>query len=112
MSKINIPVLIPLAAAQVAANEPGRLSALMLRHGTLELRYYVPPMPDPQTPHNRDELYVVAQGRGYFVRAAECCPCGPGDVLFVPAGVDHRFVDCAPGFALWVMFYGPKGGEN
>ncbi len=112
MSKTDIPVLISLAAAQAAPNEPGRLSALMLRHGTLELRYYVPPVPDPQMPHSQDELYVVAQGRGYFVRGGECFPCGSGDVLFVPAKVEHRFVDCAPGFALWVMLYGPKGGER
>jgi mannose-6-phosphate isomerase-like protein (cupin superfamily) len=112
MGKLDMPVLIPLAAAQAAQNEPGRLSALMLRRGTLEVRYYMPPMPDPQTPHSRDELYVVAQGRGYFVRASECFPCGPGDVLCVAANVEHRFVDCSPGFALWVIFYGPKGGER
>lgn len=112
MSKIDIPVLISLAAAQAAPNEPGRISALMLRHGTLELRYYVPPMPDPQLPHTRDELYVVAQGKGNFVRAGERVACGPGDVLFVPANVEHCFVDCSPGFAVWVIFYGPKGGER
>ena len=112
MGKLDMPVLIPLAAAQAAPNEPGRLSALMLRRGTLEVRYYMPPMPDPQTPHSRDELYVVAQGRGYFVRAGECFPCGPGDVLCVAANVEHRFVDCSPDFALWVIFYGPKGGER
>ena len=112
MSRTDTPVLISLAAAQAARNEPGRISALMLRRGTLELRYYVPPMPDPQLPHTRDELYVVAQGKGNFVRAGERVACGPGDVLFVPANVEHRFVDCSPGFAVWVMFYGPKGGER
>jgi len=112
MSKFDKPALVTLSAARASPNEPSRLSALMLRHGTLELRYYVPPMPDPQTPHSRDELYVVAEGKGHFVRAGERFACGPGDVLFVAANVEHRFVDCTPGFAVWVMFYGPEGGER
>ncbi len=36
----------------------------------------------------------------------------PGDVLFVPAKVAHRFEDFSNGFATWVMFYGPSGGET
>ncbi len=36
---------------------------------------------------------------------------GPDDVLFVPAGVEHRFEDFTVGLAVWVVFYGPEGGE-
>jgi mannose-6-phosphate isomerase-like protein (cupin superfamily) len=36
---------------------------------------------------------------------------GPGDVLFVPAGVEHRFEDFSDDFVTWVVFYGPEGGE-
>ena len=32
-------------------------------------------------------------------------------VLFVPAGVEHRFDDFSDDFAAWVVFFGPKGGE-
>ena len=35
----------------------------------------------------------------------------PGDVLFVPAGVPHRFEDFSDDLVVWVMFYGPEGGE-
>lgn len=105
------PALIPLALAQASPNEPGRASALLLKHGSFSLRYYAPPMPDPQTPHDQDELYVVAAGHGWFRRAGERQPCSAGDALFVAAGVDHRFEDCSPGFAAWVMFWGPPGGE-
>jgi len=35
----------------------------------------------------------------------------PGDLLFVPAGIVHRFEDFTDDFATWVMFYGPEGGE-
>ena len=35
----------------------------------------------------------------------------PGEALFVPAGVEHRFVDFSEDFSAWVVFYGPDGGE-
>ena len=37
---------------------------------------------------------------------------GPGDVLFVGAKVEHRFEDFSDDFATWVVFYGPRGGEQ
>ena len=36
---------------------------------------------------------------------------GCGDVLFVPAGVVHRFEDFSDELVVWVVFYGPEGGE-
>jgi mannose-6-phosphate isomerase-like protein (cupin superfamily) len=105
------PALISLAAARALPAEALRQSMTLLRHGTLDLRLYRPPMPDPQTPHKRDELYVVAEGSGSFNRAGERFACAPGDVLFVAAGVEHRFEEVTPGFAVWVMFWGPDGGE-
>jgi len=103
------------ASAEAAGRLPvpaGRRSAEVLRHGALEIRYYAPSGPDAQTPHHRDEVYVVIRGHGHFVRGAERVPFGPGDVLFVPAKVAHRFEDFSGDLALWVMFYGPPGGEQ
>jgi mannose-6-phosphate isomerase-like protein (cupin superfamily) len=105
------PVRIALDEAVATPLEPGRASSLLLEHGTLELRFYAPRGHDPQTPHDRDELYVVASGRGHFVRGAKRVPFGPGDALFVPAGVEHRFEDFSDDFGTWVVFYGPAGGE-
>jgi uncharacterized protein YjlB len=39
-------------------------------------------------------------------------PCGAHDVLFVPAGVEHRFEGFSDDFAVWVFFFGPEGGEE
>jgi mannose-6-phosphate isomerase-like protein (cupin superfamily) len=39
-------------------------------------------------------------------------PVEPGEVLFVPAGIEHRFEDFSDDFATWVFFYGPEGGES
>jgi mannose-6-phosphate isomerase-like protein (cupin superfamily) len=106
------PIRLPLAEARSAPPQPGRRSALLLEHGSLEVRYYAPGGSDPQTPHTRDEVYVVAAGRGWFVRGPERVPFEPGDALFVAAGVEHRFEDFSPDFGTWVIFYGPEGGER
>jgi mannose-6-phosphate isomerase-like protein (cupin superfamily) len=102
-------------SAEAAAATPlaeGRHSAEILRHGSLEVRWYAPRGMDPQTPHDRDEIYMVARGRGMFVRGAERVAFGPNDLLFVPAGMEHRFADFSEDFATWVVFWGAAGGER
>lgn len=100
------------ADAQRAKVPQGRRSALILQHANLEVRYYEPKGTDPQTPHDRDEVYVVASGRGSFVRGGERVAFGKGDLLFVPANMEHRFEDFSDDFATWVVLYGPSGGER
>lgn len=89
----------------------GSRSALLMRHGTMALRYYRPAGRHRQTPHDQDEVYVVIAGSGGFAVAGEEAEFGPGDALFAPAGADHRFLDFSDDFETWVLFYGPKGGE-
>jgi mannose-6-phosphate isomerase-like protein (cupin superfamily) len=89
----------------------GARFATVFRHGSLDVELYAPRGHDGQTPHTRDEVYVVATGSGSFVRDGERVAVGPGDFLFVPAGMDHRFEDFSDDFATWVFFYGPEGGE-
>lgn len=84
----------------------------LFEHGSLEVEYYKPDIIDEQQPHERDEVYVVISGTGFFVNGENRHPFEPGQVLFVPAGVIHRFEDFTEDFATWVFFYGPKGGEN
>ena len=83
----------------------------LFRHGTLSVELYAPRGRDPQTPHSRDEVYVVAQGNGRFRNGEARHPFGPGDVLFVPAGAVHRFEEFSDDLVVWVFFYGPEGGE-
>jgi mannose-6-phosphate isomerase-like protein (cupin superfamily) len=84
----------------------------VFRHGTLLVELYAPRGNDPQTPHARDEIYVIASGSGTFFDGTERRPFAPGDLLFVAAGIPHRFEDFTDDFAVWVMFYGPEGGEK
>jgi mannose-6-phosphate isomerase-like protein (cupin superfamily) len=84
----------------------------LFRNGTLSIELYAPRQTDPQTPHSRDEIYVIISGNGRFRCKADETSFGPGDVLFVPAGDEHRFVEFSDDFATWVFFYGPEGGEG
>ena len=47
---------------------------------------------DPQKPHTEDEIYIVLRGRGILRTPTGDAVAGPGAVLFVPAGEEHRFV--------------------
>ena len=89
----------------------GQRFAELFKHGTLSIEIYAPQGSDPQKPHTRDEGYVVVSGTGEFVFGGEQSKFGAGDFLFVPAGVVHRFEDFTDDLAVWVLFYGPEGGE-
>jgi len=71
-----------------------------------------PSGPWVQISHTRDELYAMARGSGTFVSGDRRHPFGAGNVLFIGAGVEHRFEDYTDDFATWVIFYGPEGGEH
>lgn len=104
---------VTLAEALRHVPDPqGKRFAVVLEHGTLSVEIYAPRGTDPQTPHTRDEVYVVASGSGRFVKGEERYPFVAGDVLFVAAGVPHRFEDFSHDLAVWVIFYGPEGGEG
>ena len=115
------------AEARQSPIEPGHATALLMAYGTMELRWFSPRDHDPQTPHDRDELYVIVSGTGTFMRAQDSAsfgddlslplhgedrvPFNPGDAIFVPAGTVHRFETFSEDFACWIVFYGPEGGE-
>lgn len=75
------------------------------------MEIYKPDGVDRQQPHARDELYVVISGSGWFTNGGKRAEFSAGEVLFVGAGVEHRFEDFSPDFMTWVFFYGPTGGE-
>lgn len=59
---------------------------------------------DPQSPHREDELYYVASGRAKFRAGADERAVGPGSLLFVAAGVAHRFYDITEDLQILVLF--------
>ena len=87
-----------------------------LTHGSLRVELYAPGSNadgrDRQQPHAQDELYVVQRGTSDFWRDGSTVAVQAGDILFVPAGVAHRFENFSPDFVTWVVFYGPSAGEK
>ena len=106
--------------------QPGQLSAPVFTHGSMELRWMMAKSFDPQVPHDRDELYFVANGTAVMVRSETSHPftedldlhgehrvsVQPGDTLFIPAGTAHRFEAMSADFGACMVFYGPEGGER
>ncbi|GMA17469.1 cupin domain-containing protein [Deinococcus metallilatus] len=101
---------VSLKEARAYAPVPG--FAEVFGRGSLRVELYRPRGHDPQTPHTQDELYVVVNGSGIYLCADERRAFGPGDVLFAPAGAEHRFEAFSDDLELWVVFYGPEGGER
>jgi mannose-6-phosphate isomerase-like protein (cupin superfamily) len=83
----------------------------VLEHGSLQIELYAPRGTDPQQPHTRDEVYIIAQGSGVFLNGNVREWFSRGDLLFVPAGREHRFEAFTDDLTAWVIFYGPEGGE-
>jgi mannose-6-phosphate isomerase-like protein (cupin superfamily) len=105
--------VLPLAEARARLRAArGVAYAELLKRGTLSVEIYAPRGVDPQQPHARDELYVVVSGAGEFRCGEQRDRFGPGDLLFVPAGVPHRFENFSDDLTVWVIFYGPDGGER
>jgi mannose-6-phosphate isomerase-like protein (cupin superfamily) len=59
---------------------------------------------DPQSPHTEDEIYFVTAGTATLWTPSGAAQLKPGDVAFVPAGEEHRFVDIVEDFAVVVVF--------
>ena len=99
-------------ARNAIPTKDGKPFALLFQHGSLDVEIFSPKKVDTQKPHSRDELYVVAAGTGFFVHEGRRLPFSAGDALFAAAGEVHRFEDFSDDFLVWVMFYGPEGGEH
>jgi len=112
MSKSDRSCVIHLAEAQSAIPGPaGEHSLSFLQRGTLNIKLSLPVRPNQQTPHEQDEVYVIVRGRGVLFHDGERDRFEAGDLLFVAAGTEHHFEDFTEDLAVWVVFYGPRGGE-
>ena len=104
--------VIHLADARARIPGPaGEHSVSVLQRGSLNLKLSLPVAPNQQTPHSKDEIYVIMQGRGVLFHDGKRDAVEPGDVVFVAAGTEHHFEEFTKDLAVWVVFYGPTGGE-
>ena len=117
---MNDSLKIPTACAQLTLGDAmsrvpttdGKRFEILFEHGTLSVEIYAPRDSDKQQRHTRDEVYFVAAGNGEYVCGDTRNEFGPTDLLFAAAGVEHRFENFTDNLAVWVLFYGPEGGEE
>jgi quercetin dioxygenase-like cupin family protein len=84
----------------------GKLYGEFLRVSAMSAGLYVLPAgaTDPQHPHHEDEMYYVVRGIARFRAADEDQEISTGSVLFVAAGVEHRFHTITEELAVLVFF--------
>ncbi|HEY8562863.1 MAG TPA: cupin domain-containing protein [Pyrinomonadaceae bacterium] len=75
------------------------------RKGEFELEFFAPRGRDYQTPHEKDEFYIITSGAADLILNGAAIPCRTGDALFVAAGDEHHFENISEDFATWVIFF-------
>lgn len=60
-------------------------------------------------PHKSDEVYIVLKGRGKHRVADNELEVGPGKIVSVDHGEQHRFVNIAEDLHMPVVFAPPEG---
>ena len=90
---------------------PGLHFVNVLQRGSVRILLSQPLNPNRQTPHAQDEVYVIVRGRGVIYHGGKREPFETGDLIFIAAGTEHWFEDGSEDLAVWVVFYGPEGGE-
>jgi quercetin dioxygenase-like cupin family protein len=84
-----------------------------LRVPSLSVGLYVLPAGarDPQEPHTEDEVYHVVGGKGRIRVGEEDRAVEAGTVVFVEAGVDHRFHSIEEDLTV-LVFFAPAEGSS
>lgn len=95
--------------AERAANDGAYLQFLRERNMSVGLYALDRGQLDPQQPHGQDEVYFVASGRALITVGDETTPVARGSVVYVPAGVQHRFHHITEDLRVLVVFSPPEG---
>ena len=75
---------------------------------SLGLAFWPVGVPDTQQPHPEDEVYYVVEGRGKIRVADGDRELGPGSLVYVAAGVEHRFHDVEEDLKVLVFWSPPR----
>ncbi len=95
-----------LAEIEEQQVESGKPYREFMRAPAMSAGLYVLPAggTDHQKQHREDEVYFVLRGRARFKAGPEEREVSGGSVIFVAAGVGHRFYDITEELAVLVIF--------
>ncbi|MFF1905072.1 cupin domain-containing protein [Kitasatospora sp. NPDC058218] len=94
--------------AERAANDGAYLRFLREPRMSAGLYALSPGATDPQTAHAQDEIYQVVSGRAELTVGDETTTVARGTVVYVPAGVPHRFHHVTEELRVLVVFSPPE----
>lgn len=94
--------------AERAANEGAYLQFLRERNMSVGLYALDAGDADPQSPHAQDEVYLVVSGRASITVGLETTEVARGSVVYVPAGVAHKFHHISEDLRVVVVFSPPE----
>jgi mannose-6-phosphate isomerase-like protein (cupin superfamily) len=103
-----------LEQVMAVRRQSGRRYEEFLRVPSMSAGLYVLPAGavDEQEPHTEDEIYYVVAGTAMMTIGAEDIPVGAGSILFVEAGVEHRFHSIVEELSVLVFFAPAEGGNS
>jgi len=92
--------------AEDLRKQSGKRYSEFLRVPAMSAGVYVLPAGgvDPQSPHQEDEMYYVVRGRARMRAGSEDRAVSEGSIIFVAAGVEHRFYEIAEELMVLVFF--------
>ncbi|GAA2237027.1 cupin domain-containing protein [Streptomyces amakusaensis] len=94
--------------AERAANDGAYLQFLRERNMSVGLYALEAGELDTQRPHQQDEVYLVVSGRAAITVGLETTQVGRGSVIYVPAGVPHKFHHVTEALRVMVVFSPPE----
>lgn len=100
----HLPEKISLAEAVARVSAEPTPYALLFERGDVAVELFIPRGRDVQSPHIEDELYLIQSGAAILWRNDQRVTCAAGDVLYVPAGMSHRFESFSTDFRTWVIY--------
>ena len=93
---------------QKFASAPEPYNEFLRRRGMSMGMYMLPAGgEDTQHPHMSDEVYIVLKGRATLRVADDELDVGPGSIVSVDHGEEHRFVNIAEDLHMLVVFAPP-----
>ena len=97
---------VNIADVEDNRKQSGKLYSEFLRVPAMSAGVYVLPAGgvDPQSPHREDEMYYVVRGRARMRSGSEDSAVSEGSIIFVAAGVEHRFYEIAEELMVLVFF--------
>jgi len=95
-----------IADAEKQRKDSGKRYSEFLRVPAMSAGIYVLPAggADPQSPHKEDEMYYVVRGRARMRAGSEEQALSEGSIIFVAAGVEHRFYEITEELMALVFF--------